>query len=135
MAKKSLPKPSPLALAVDELQKLQTQLAPHRAKISREETLKKAIRAAATWDADKAGIVPGVKFDAQLGPRGNERTVNAVKLSGLIGALPFAKLAKVTLAALEEAKIAPDIALQVIEEALTGHRSLTIVAKARAKAA
>lgn len=121
------------AALVDELGALELESYQWRLKAARLDVLRKALREAVP---DKNPGLPftitGKRFIAELGPRALVRTVNTKTLFSLVSQRCFLSLVSCTLKALETADIVPAIRAQVIEEALTGSRSITLTEKAAA---
>jgi hypothetical protein len=107
----------------DELGQLVKDMAPHAQKLSRIETLKKAMRAGCTVKADEQETIEGARFIVVLGPCANERSIDFTRLVKTIGAVLFCKFAKCTLKDLTE-NVAPAVAAAVIKESPSGPRSL-----------
>jgi hypothetical protein len=124
-----------LAAAVDELGSIDTQLAPYRTLIAREQVLRTAIRGAYKDDATAGEIrVDGAEYDAVLGAPGNQTVIDLTKLVRTIKPTAFAKFATTTLTALKE-HVATDIYNLVTAVKATGPRSLkTFVHLAKASA-
>ena len=126
-------KTDPRAAIVDELGAISKELAPWRLKIAREDSLRRKLRESAeSWPAADGQTNEGLKFAVELGPRAIQRTVNVAKLVKMVSTRCFLGLVGVTLKALADSKIAPDIAGKVIEETQTGSRSIAITEKAGA---
>ena len=84
---KPVPAIDPLAAIVDELGALDAELKPVAPKIARRDALRKKLREAFTEkSAELEYSVSGARFEAKLGPKGWENTVNTVKLAKVIGA-------------------------------------------------
>jgi len=129
------PKPAEdpaLAKLVDELGELDQAITPDiKAKIARAEIVRKAIRQ--HYDdkqADAYFTAAGERFTATIGPRAHEKRINIPALAKKAGAIVFARMASVTLKALESE--APHLYSDVVTIAATGSRTLTVVRKAAA---
>ncbi len=130
--KAALPKPNPLAPLVDELGALERDLAPYAARIARVEMLRKAVRNAyATAHAAETFEAAGAHFVALIGARALVRVIDFKALAKALGLAAYAKIATVTLAALEANAPCTVIASVVTSEA-TGTRSLRIVERGAA---
>lgn len=116
------PKPNPLAAAVDELGSIEKELAPLAGRIARAEQLKKAIRA---QTPDATSEIAGEHFVAVLGPRANQTVIHFPALVKKIGAAAYAKVATVTLKALEEHW--PGHVAAVTSQEPSGSRSLKVL--------
>lgn len=116
------PKSDPLAAAVDELGSIEKELAPLAGRIARAEQLRKAIR---QQTPDATSEIAGERFVAVLGPRGNQTVIRFPALVKKIGAAAYAKVATVTLKALEEHW--PEHAAAVTSQEQTGTRSLKVL--------
>ncbi len=125
MATPKLAKPpvSQFAPLADELGALVKEMAPYAQKLSRIETLKKALRSGCTVKDSEEWTVEGARFVAVLGPRANERFVETARLVKTIGAVLYAKFATCTLKDLE-ANVAPAVVAAVVSSGATGSRSL-----------
>lgn len=129
------PKPKPVAdpaliALVDSIGALDAELAPFKAKFSLLEAQRKLLRA--RYDsaaADSFFLAEGSRFQVQLGPKGNERKVNVGKLARLVGLDVLARIASVTLKALEN-ECSGAVVCDVVTLAATGTRELTIREKA-----
>src|SRR5689334_21522863 len=119
---------NPLAQVVDELGEIGGRLAPNRDDIKREKTLEKALRDAHR-DATpgRAFEVVGLRYRAVLSPCGSQTIVDKPALLKRIGLKLYAKIASVTLKALESCdEIAPGTVSAVTHSEQTGPRSITV---------
>lgn len=119
---------APLA---DELGALESEMAPHAAKLARIDLLRKTLRAACTAPPSEPWSIAGTRFVAILGPRANERVVDFKTLIKIIGVKAFALFGTCTLKTLEENVPASAIA-QVVTLVPTGTRPLKCFEKAPA---
>jgi hypothetical protein len=122
---------APIAAAdVDELGRLEAELAPFKAKISRRDAIRKNLREAySKADALQQFELKGEKFVAIIGPRGNERIINFKELAKKIGIKAYAAFATCTLKALGE-HVPEDVASQVVSYEYSGPRDITLVPRA-----
>jgi hypothetical protein len=128
---KSVPKPDPIALIVDELGDLDKELSPFAAKIARVEALRKALRAEYLFQpADQNFLAEGARYVVAVGERGMERSVDIPALVKAIGAKVFCGIASITLKALD-ANVAPSTAMDCVTSARTGFRTLKVMEKAK----
>jgi len=124
------PKVDPLSQFVDELGNLEAELAPLKPKLARVKALRELLRSAAEeWPNGAGGRLAGRQWDAVLGPRGNETTVDVPKLQSLLTLRAFLPLVSITLTKLKAQKINPAIVGQVVKVESTGPRPLDVVAR------
>lgn len=122
---------SALRALVDELGELENELGPYKAKFSRLEAVRAAVRAGF---ADSSLIsADGAKWTVFLGPPKNVSVIDKVALFRAVGWRRFVELAGVTVKSLEGIK--SDIQAKVISLKPAGARSLTIVKRADQNAA
>lgn len=119
---------------VDEIGDLERELAPLKPKAARLELLRKQLRYAyENSPAESEYTVEGSRYAIAVGPRGNQTVIDIPKLLKLIGVKLFARIASVTLKALES-ECAPDVVETVCSVSRLGSRPLKVLEKA-AKAA
>lgn len=117
---------------VDEIGELEKELSPYQPKLSLLELRRKTLRDHyRDKQADQFFTAIGNRFEILLGPKGNEKHINIPKLLKAVGAKVFARIASVTLKALE-AECSGDVVSQVVTIAPTGSRTLKIFEKAKA---
>jgi hypothetical protein len=126
---RSAPTQDPVGALVDSLGALSKALAPFRNRIAAEKKLKETLRKhVADEPPGKAITLTGNEYEAYLGPRAIERTVNVKKLAGQVSHRAFIDMVTVTLKSAEET-LAPALASSVIESRFTGTRPLEVRAK------
>jgi hypothetical protein len=82
---------------IDELGRLEAELAPYAQKIKRAELLRRAVREATPeWPAHRPLELRGAEYEAFLGPKANETIIDYGALVSLIGAEAFATFARTT---------------------------------------
>ena len=125
---KPVPEIDPLGAIVDELGALDAELKPMAPKIARRDALRKTLREAFTEkSAELEYSVSGARFEAKLGPKGWENTVNTVKLAKAIGAKAFLVIARVTLGSL--ATLTGGAPAGCVDSARSGPRSIAMYEK------
>jgi hypothetical protein len=118
-----------LAPVVDEIGDLERELDPLKPKAARLDLLRKKIREAyADAPAESEHTLEGSRFAIVVGPRGNQTIIDIPKLLKSVGVKLFARLATVTLKALES-ECAPDVVETVCSVSRLGSRSLKVLAK------
>lgn len=112
---------------IDELGALEKELAPLAGKIARIECLRRNIRAQVpdSVAAHASYELAGERFVACIGPKGFQTSINAFALVKRIGVAAYAKIATVTLRALEQHY--PGDVAYVTGKERTGPRSLTVM--------
>jgi len=125
---KATPKVDPCAAIVDEMGALDAELKPMAPKIARRDALRKTLREAFTEkSAELEYSVSGARFEAKLGAKGWENSVNVPKLAKLITAKALLQIARVTLGSLAALKGgAPS---GCIDSTRTGPRSIAMQEK------
>ncbi len=110
---------------IDELGDLEREVQPYRIKIARAEALRAAVRASFRGCSEPNVAAEGKRWRVLLGPAGNQSTVDVPALVKLIGPALFAKLATVTVKALQT-HCPPDVLGAVVSTEPNGPRSLTL---------
>jgi hypothetical protein len=117
---------------VDEYGYLVALLGPFQSKLTRRDELAKTIR---SWYADESAdegfIANGERFDATVGPKGNQTIIDIEAAYKALGPKKFRDAATLTLKALEAALPAA-LVLAVTSKKRTGTRTLQVAAGALA---
>jgi hypothetical protein len=112
---------------VDELGDLERELQPWRAKFSRIEALRAALRAAfARSDVKETFRAEGERWAVQIGVPGSVSVIDREALLKMIGPKKFASIANISLKSLEAA-CGADVVGAVVSMQPTGPRSLAIL--------
>ncbi len=120
---------SAVATMADELGAIEAELLPWRAKIAREEALRKSLRAAfETAPALESQTVAGRHYVVLLGKKASVSTINVPALALIIGEAKALAIVSCTLKALEAY---PDVAPFVVTHADTGCRTLNVFERAK----
>lgn len=125
------PKPDPaIAATVDQIGRLEAELAPFKSKLVLVDLLRRSLRALyAEFPAGQVITAQGEEYVAILGPCSTQTIVNVARAAELLGPERFAALATLPISKIETA-LPPDKLIDVLKSAATGPRSLTVSRKA-----
>jgi hypothetical protein len=113
-----------VAANVDELGALERELMPYRAKLTRIDMLRAAIRTSYDNEDAAAGFeARGAKYVCMIGARAEKRVINVPALIKKVGLKFYSQLCAPTITALE-AMCACDIVAAVVTSEQTGARSI-----------